>query len=477
MSGTNPPARTRPRMGVIIGVVASLAVLVTSAAGYATVDNLISKVQTLDNVIDPGSGDGPAVGTDAINILVLGSDNRDGLSRAEQSKLTLGHADYGQHSDTIMIIHIGSDTSHVTALSLPRDTLVTIPDYTDPNGKNHPAHQAKINAAFGAAGGGAAGARLVTRTVQDLTGIKINHYVEVNFQGFLNMVDALEGVPVCLTKPLKDKASGLDLPAGKQTISGPQALAYVRVRHIDPTQDLGRIQRQQTFISSMIQKAMSGDTIRNPQKLSGFLGAALSSLKVDSGLDRNTMFDLANRLSGINIKNINFITAPVKNADYRGVPGLGSTVQLSPNLSKTIFAEIANDEPVVAPVTATTVAVAPTKISVKVFNAGGVKGMGAKAATDLRTAGFAVPTAAATAPNAAPSPATATVVKYDPRFDTSMLTLKAALPDAQFVPTKGLGRVFQVYVGSSYSGLTTFTVAKKVNSHLNARSAADNICG
>ena len=474
MSGTNPQARSGRRPGVLIGAIASVAVLVTSAAGYAAVDHFDSKVTRIAGIIDTPEGDQPVVGTDSMNILVLGSDDRAGLSRAEESKLSVGHADYGQHSDTIMIVHVGKDTSHVTALSLPRDSLVTIPEYTDGNGKTHPAHQAKINAAFGAAGGGAAGARLMTRTVQDLTGIHIDHYVEVNFQGFLGMVDALNGVEVCLTKPLKDRDSGLNLPAGKQTIEGKQALAYVRVRKVDS--DFGRIERQQKFISSMIQKAMSGDTVRNPVKLSSFLDASLSSLKVDSGLDRDTMFDLANRLSGINIKNINFITAPVKNGDYR-VPGLGSTVQLSPRLSKKVFAEIANDEPVVAPVADTPAGAVPaSRISVRVFNAAGIPGLAGKTSNDLKLAGYVIAAAPANAPAASGGPATKTVIKYDPALATSAATLKAAFPDATLVPTAGLGKTIGIYVGSSYKGLAKAAAVKKADVRLNARSAGDSIC-
>ena len=457
-------------------MVASLAVLLTSAVGYAAVGHYDSQITRLAGVIDSRSGDQPVIGTDSMNILVLGSDNREGLSRNEQAKLHVGSADYGQHSDTIMIVHVGKDTTHVTSLSLPRDSLVTIPDYTDANGKVRAAHQAKINSAYGEGGGGAGGARLVIRTVQDLTGIHIDHYVEVNFQGFLNMVDALDGVDVCLTTPLKDRDSGLNLPAGKQTIAGTQALAYVRVRHIDS--DFGRIERQQKFISSMIQKATSGGTIANPLKLNAFLSAALGSLKVDSGLDRDTMFDLANRLSGINIKNITFITAPVENGDYR-VAGLGSTVLLSKTLSRRVFSRIANDEPIVAPVaSASASALPPAQISVRVFNAAGVAGLAGKTSDALKTAGYIIAAAPANAPAAAGGPATKTVIKYDPKLATSMATLKVGFPDAAFVATQGLGKTFEIYVGSSYKGLAkaTPTTTKKVDPRLNARSAGDSIC-
>ena len=476
MSGTNQQARAPRRPAMVVAVAASVAVLLTSAVGYAAVDHYDSQITRLAGVIDSGSGDQPTVGTDSMNILVLGSDNREGLSRNEQAKLHVGSADYGQHSDTIMIVHVGKDTSHATSISLPRDSLVTIPEYTDPNGKVHPAHQAKINSAYGEGGGGVGGARLVTRTVQDLTGIHIDHYVEVNFQGFLNMVDALNGVDVCLTTALKDKDSGLNLPAGKQTIAGTQALAYVRVRHVDS--DFGRIERQQKFIASMIQKATSGGTIANPLKLNAFLNAALGSLKVDSGLDRDTMFDLANRLSGINIKNITFVTAPVQNGDYR-VPGLGSTVLLSKTLSRRVFSQIANDQPIVAPVaTPAANAVPAGQISVRVFNAAGVAGLAGQTSNALKTAGYVIAAAPANAPASAGGPATKTVIKYDPTLGTSMTTLKVAFPDATFVATQGLGKTFEIYVGSSYKGLGTAkpTTTKKADPHLNARSAGDNIC-
>ena len=122
----------------------------------------------------------------------------------------------------------------MTVVSLPRDTLATIPAY-----KGKAAHQAKLNSAYEQGG-----APLMVKTVTQMTGVPIDHYVEINFNGFLKMVDAVGGVEVCLASPMKDKKSGLNLPAGRQTISGPQSLAYVRARYVDPSADLGlRIRR------------------------------------------------------------------------------------------------------------------------------------------------------------------------------------------------------------------------------------------
>jgi LCP family protein required for cell wall assembly len=139
----------------------------------------------------------------------------------------------------MMLVHIGGDLGTVSVVSIPRDSLVTIPAHTGPDGVAISEHQGKINSAF-ATGGPA----VTVQTVELATGLTVDHYVEVNFAGFLSMVDAVGGVDVCLETALQDELSGLDLPAGRQTISGPQALAYVRARYID--NDFGRSERQQS---------------------------------------------------------------------------------------------------------------------------------------------------------------------------------------------------------------------------------------
>jgi LCP family protein required for cell wall assembly len=411
-----------------------------------------------------------------MTILVVASDSRSGLTTAQTRALHLGQANYGApRTDTMMLVHISANADAVTVVSLPRDTLATIAARTDDKGKVHPAHQAKLNAAYAEGG-----ARTMVATVEAMTGVQINHYVEVNFNGFLQMVDAVDGVEVCLVKPLKDQKSGLNLPAGRQTITGPQALAYVRARYVDPTADLGRMKRQQKFVASIVKKATSAGTILNPVKLNGFLSAVAGSITTDSGLGKDQILALADRLKGTNPGNVAFTTVPL-DAPKR-LQGLGDVLIWDPVKSRQLFTAIRNDTRIVAPVKPTTsagptVTVAPGAVSVKVFNGTSTTGLGTKAANDLAGVGFGIVGRAANAPQQVGA---ATVVSYDPRYDQSARTVAAAIPGSTLVAVTGLGRTISVTVGTSYSGVQKVKVsAGKPASTLTAqaRTAADDVCG
>ena len=472
VSSTAPRRRTGLR---VAAGVASGAVLLASGISWAGVNQFASNVTRI-NV--PGL---TAVNEDAghsapMTILMVASDSRAGLTRAQANTLHLGTADYGQpRTDTMMLVHIGADANTVTVVSLPRDTLAMIPAYVDANGKRHNMHQAKLNAAFEAGG-----AALMVKTVQNLTGVTINHYVEMNFNGFLQMVDAVDGVEVCLAKPMKDKKSGLDLPAGRQVVRGPQALAYVRARYVDPTADLGRMKRQQKFVASLVKKATSVDTLLNPVRLDSFLTAVAGSITTDTGLGRDEMLALADRLKGTNPGNVAFITVPL--AGDKRVPHLGSVLVWDRVKSAALFDEINHDKPIVAPVTASAspapvVTVAPSQVHVKVLNGTATAGLGGRASNDLATLGFAI---AAPAGNAPAQVGAATVISYDPRYDQSAKTVAAAIPGATLTPVAGLGRTIQVTVGTSYAGAHKVTVSAASTSPSSAgkaRTAAQDICG
>ena len=228
-------------------------------------------------------------------------------------------------------------------MSLPRDSLVTIPEYVGTDGTTLAARQAKLNAAF-AEGGGA----LLVRTIEDATDIRINHYLEVDFEGFLNIVDALGGVEVCLPEAAVDPKAGLDLPAGRQTVDGPQALAYVRTRSLDATADIGRIQRQQKFLAAMVQKATSAGTLLNPLAFDRLASAAAESLTTDETLDAAGLMNLAQRMRGVDPKSVTFLTVPVADYNYR-VDALGSTLLWDEVQAEALFAKIRADEPLVDP--------------------------------------------------------------------------------------------------------------------------------
>lgn len=467
-----PPRRHGLR---VAAAVASGAVLLSSGVAWAGVNKINGEVKRIDIAGLSAAAD-DAGHTPPMTILVVASDSREGISRAQAAQLHLGTADYGKpRTDTMMLVHIGADASDVSVVSLPRDTLATIPAYTDDKGKRHNMHQAKLNAAFEAGG-----AALMVKTVESLTKVPINHYVEINFNGFLQMVDAVDGVDVCLPQAMKDKKSGLNLPAGRQTITGPQALAYVRARYVDPTADLGRMKRQQKFVASLMKKALSAGTLLNPVRLNDFLSAVAGSITMDSGLDRDQVLALADRLKGTSPGSIAFLTVPI--AGSKDVKGIGNVLMWDQTEAARLFSAIKSDQPIVKPATASaapTVTVAPGQVKVKVLNGTSTVGLAGKAANDLAKVGFSIAGPAANAP--APVGAT-TVVSYDPRFDQSAKTVAAALPGSKLTAVPGLGRTIQVTVGTSYNGATKVKVSSATptgtttTTGLKARTVAQDIC-
>ena len=439
----------------VIAVVSAL-VLMISVTGWAASEKYLSGLSTV-NIFDDIGGS-PVWNGGATNILVVGSDDRAGLSGKDRRRLNAGYDDYGRHTDTMMLVHLGGDLGTVSVVSIPRDSLVTIPAHTGPEGQPIAEHQGKINSAF--ASGGPA---VTVKTVEGATGLPIDHYVEVNFAGFLKMVDAVGGVEVCLDAPLRDELSGLNLPAGRQTISGPQALAYVRARYID--NDFGRSGRQQKFLSAMIQKVFSAGTLLNPLALNSFVDAAISSVTTDERLNRDTIAALAGRAGDVDLGSVVFTTVPVSDGDYSHEGE--STVLWNAPAADALFTALAEDQPLPKPPAATPVEVAPDEIALSVAPAGP---QGANALADLQKAGYKVTSAAPPAT----APAT-TTVRYDPAMPKSLATVRASLPGAVYQPVPGMGGTFTVVIGSDYQGVAPVrSLATGIDS--NVRSAKDDIC-
>lgn len=255
------------------------ALAVTSVATYFWADGKLHRDVDLSTVIDrPASGDGT-------NYLIVGSDSRAGLSSDQKKKLHTGSAE-GKRTDSMMILHVGD--SGDTLISLPRDSNVTIPSYKgSTSGKTYQAtgRQTKLNAAYAEDG-----PTLLVRTVEANMGLHIDHYVEIGFAGFANIVDAVGGVTINIDKGFKDKYSGADFKSGEQTLNGEQALAFVRTRHAFATSDLQRTKNQQKFLSALAHQVATPSTVLNPFKLYPTMGAGLDSLTVDKDM---SLWDLA----------------------------------------------------------------------------------------------------------------------------------------------------------------------------------------
>ena len=325
----------------------SLAVVAISAfswLGLGQVSGAINRVDVFGSLTKR-----PDKPTSALNYLLVGSDTRVGLTK-EQSKIlrvgTTKSAD-GARSDTMLLVHISKARDKATIISIPRDSLVTIPEHASSlyKGKIVPAAQGKINAAF--AWGGAP---LLIQTIEQETNVKIDHYVEIGFAGFANMVDALGGIQVCTKKDINDPKSHLVMSAGIHTVDGVEALKYVRTRDFDGMGDLGRMQRQQQFMSAVLRKVTSTGVLLNPIKLVNFFNAAIATVQTDSELNRNDLIVLAKQLKNLSPSKVRTLTIPLGNANAR-VAGLGSVVTWDSVLAPDLFNRLREDLPLIDEVT------------------------------------------------------------------------------------------------------------------------------
>jgi hypothetical protein len=230
------------------------------------------------------------------------------------------------------------------------------------------------------------------------------------------------------------------------------------------------MERQQRFLGSMFQEATSAGVLLNPAKLNAFLNAALASVDVDEGLNRDMLLELAGEIQGLSPKDIRFLTVPLANVNL--ATPVGSAVQWDARKAREVFEAIESDQPLVKDKKGPTVQVAPSDISVQVFNGSSVDGLASTASADLDKAGYTI---AAAPTNADRSDITTTVIQYDPEWNTSVKTLQAAFPDATLEEVAGLGGTFQVLVGTEYAKPVKVRVAKKDG--LDTSTAADDVCG
>ncbi len=317
----------------VLGLVTAL--LFTAIGTYFWADSKLNHQNVLADY--PGR---PAAGK-GTNWLIVGSDSRDGLSDTQKQDLHTG-SDSGKRSDSMMILHIGSNGN--TLMSVPRDSWVPIPAHLDSSGsgKTVPATTSKINAAFNNGGG-----QLLVRTVETNTGIRIDHYAEIGFAGFVGIVDAVGGVNMCIDKDIQDKDSGLNLKAGCQTLNGQQSLAFVRQRHQMADQDLGRMRNQQKFLSALAHQAASPSTLLNPFTLYPLIGSGLDTLIVDDDAGLTDLASLFSAMKGITSGSGKSITIPIGNPNFHTSTG-ESAVKWDPVKAKEVFDAIRNDTAVPA---------------------------------------------------------------------------------------------------------------------------------
>jgi LCP family protein required for cell wall assembly len=308
------PGRRGRRIALIAGLVVAI-VIVTFVGSYFWLDGKLNKSVSLP------AFSGQSAGT---NWLIVGSDSRQGLSRSQDDALHLGTVG-ADASDSLMLLHLGGPKP--VLISIPRDSYVNIPGYGDN----------KINAALAYGG-----PSLLVQTVEKNTGLRINHYMGIGFDGLVSVVNTVGGVRVCLPTAIQDAYSGVNLSAGCHNLNGTQALAFVRDRHSFATSDLQRIQDQRYFLKALLSKATSPGVYLNPFTAYPFASTAASSIAVDKG---TSLYDLSQ--AGFALRSPQTGTVPIANAAYE-TSNAGEAVLWNSSEAQQLFSALQDDKPVPA---------------------------------------------------------------------------------------------------------------------------------
>lgn len=335
--------------GRIAVALVSVALLVATGVGW-TVQRQVGAAIVTSNAVAQAP---PVLPGQAFTALLVGLDARtdasgNPLPKATLDALHVGPDDGQLHTDTIILLHVPADANEpAVAISIPRDSYVPI---TGDRGTH------KINSAYARAfndeqktltAQGVTGAALdqqsreagrsaIVATVEDLTGVRIDHYAEINFAGFVDLTETLGGVPVCLNRAVSDSYSGIDLPAGVQTVNGPTALAFVRQRHGLDGGDLDRVARQQAFIAGLAQQLRTTGALTDPTKLAQLVDVAARYVVIDSGWDLDQALGQVGRLAS---DDLTFHTIPTGRPDLR-TPYDGVAVQIDQAAVRTYVGDL-----------------------------------------------------------------------------------------------------------------------------------------
>ncbi|CAM2924778.1 LCP family protein [Prescottella defluvii] len=441
--------------------VAFVAVMTLLATGVVwsylrSAEGGFSQIAALDtdstDIIDPGGQTGDET------YLIVGTDTRAGAAGAVGAG-TVEDAE-GARSDTVMLVHVPADRSRVVAVSFPRDLDVERPvcqgwdnatgEYTD---ETYPAADGdKLNATYALGG-----PKCLVKVIQKMSGVKIRHFVGMDFAGFESMVNEVGGVNVCVPQPLIDGELGTILPtAGNHTLDGKKALDYVRARHVDSegNGDYGRIKRQQLFLSALLREAMSGKVLFDPSKLTGFVNAFTKSTFVEN-IDTKSLLTLGQSLRNVDAGAVTFITVPTAGTNEWGneIPRLDDI--------KDIFKAIIDDEPLpgekraadddkkdAAPApeqAADQIALSPEEVTLQVSNGSGVSGLAATTADRFAVYGFQIYSVGNYT-----GTSTQNVIRFSPGREAEAATVASTIPGAVLESASGLGNIVEVVLGSDF---------------------------
>ena len=418
----------------------SLLVIVGSGVAWVTFTNFTASVPHGERVPALVGGEKDPDGADQ-NVLLIGNDTRAGATPAELKALHAGDDTTTVNADTMMVLHIPANGSKASLVSFPRDSWVTIPGFG--KGKINSSYPDAYNAAKAAHAtetqAQSAGIVQVIKTIHALTGLYIDHYMQVSLLGFYRISTAIGGVTVCLnaaqnkTTEVGDGAhgnSGIDLPKGVSVIEGTQALAFVRQRHGLPHGDLDRIRRQQYFLKSAFQKVASAGTLLNPFKLRNLLKAVGSSLLTDPGLD---LLSLAREMQSLTSGRISLETIPNNGPQLIYPDGVETSIVEVNTGAIPAFISQLEGRPDTALATATPAA--PSTVTLDVLNGTPTPRLGARNAAALIAFGFRVGTVDSAATTSA------TTVEYPAGAQAQAQAVLHHVPKAKAVLTPGLARV------------------------------------
>ncbi|TLQ42822.1 LCP family protein [Streptomyces marianii] len=395
------------------------------------------------------AADGPAARDSGrgTNILIVGIDSRTGLSAGEKRRLHVG-GEGCDCTDVMMLVHLSEDRRRASVVSIPRDSYV---EYAAPEGTTGAAPRGKINGAFKIGRG-----PLAVRTVEKVTGLSVDHYLETGFTGFEQAVNDLGGATVCSDKPLKDENSGLDITAGTHHLDGNRALGYARARHLDPPGDLGRVRRQQRMLADLLEGLTVRGALADPVKAADTARRLLRSVRTDVGTGMNDLIGIGWTLGRLPADRVEFATVPIAHFDHR-VPGVGSTLLWHESRSRALWEALRADRPItgdtrILPVPETRAETNPARITVRVDDA--------EVATALRRSRFLVTDTSASAP--AERPAGPPLITFPDGREADANTLAAALPGARLRAAARADGIFDVTVGSEPIVVKTVTYDRNV---------------
>ncbi|GAA3750623.1 LCP family protein [Salinactinospora qingdaonensis] len=450
-----PSRRARRRhASVVLAGMMSIVVLLASGTAWALTSWVSGQMRRYDVFAGLTEEGRPSAGPrGTLNVLLIGSDSRDGLSSAQRSELGVGHVGGGR-SDTMMLVHLNESHDHLTVVGIPRDSWVPVAGH----GLD------KINAAYAYGG-----PQLAVRTVENTTGVRIDHYIEIDFGGFVDVINALGGIEVCLEQPIHDEKAKLNMARGTHSVDGATALAFARTRK-SAGGDLDRIDRQHQVMSALLDKALSSDTLRTPEKFTDFLDTALGSITVDKGLTTSTISQLGNQLRAIDLNDVTFTQVPVAQVDY-WTPRGDVAIKWDEPAAARMFDRIANDEPVGAQpkddvdAAKTAEPLERGDIAVRVFNGVGTPGLAGRVSGELAAAGFTI---AAQARNWSTHDVSQTVIRHAPEQAKAARMVSAAVPGARLEVDASLNERIQVVLGADFSRV----VAPQPSSELDSAPSA-----